>query len=115
MKLLARVAHAPEALEMCSCPDPDPAPGEVIIAVAAAGLCGSDLEAYHQRLPSTTALPRVPGHEFAGRIVALGAGVEGWSVGDRVVSETAAHVCGTCVLCRRGQYNLCPWRKGFGF
>jgi alcohol dehydrogenase/L-iditol 2-dehydrogenase len=100
---------------MCSIPDPDPGPGEVVIAVAAAGLCGSDLEAYHQRLATSTPLPRVPGHEFSGRIVALGAGVEGWSVGDRVVSETAAYVCGTCALCRCGQYNLCPQRRGFGF
>ena len=115
MKALARVAHEPGALEICSIPDPDPGPGEAIIAVAAAGLCVSDLEAYHQRLPSTTPLPRVPGHEFSGRIVALGAGVEGWSVDDHVVSETAAYVCGTCALCRSGQYNLCPRRRGFGF
>src|SRR5947208_3083405 len=115
MKALARVAHEPGALEMCSIPDPDPGPGEVVIAVTAAGLCGSDLEAYPQRLASTTPLPRVPGHEFSGRIVALGVGVEGWSVGDHVVSETAAYVCGTCALCRSGQYNLCPWRRGFGF
>ena len=115
MKALARVAHEPGALEMCSIPDPDPGPGEVVIAVAAAGLCGSDLEAYHQRLASTTPLPRVPGHEFSGRIIALDVGVEGWSVGDHVVSETAAYVCGTCVFCRSDQYNLCPWRRGFGF
>ena len=115
MKALARVAHEPGALELCSIPDPDPGSGEVVVAVAAAGLCGSDLEAYHQRLASTTPLTRVPGHEFSGRIVALGAGVEGWSVGDHVVSETAAYVCGTCALCRSGQYNLCPWRRGFGF
>jgi L-iditol 2-dehydrogenase len=115
VKALARVAHEPGALEMCSIPDPDPGPGEVVIAVAAAGLCGSDLEAYHQRLASTTPLPRVPGHEFSGRIVALGVAVEGWSVGDHVVSETAAYVCETCALCRSGQYNLCPWRRGFGF
>jgi NADPH:quinone reductase-like Zn-dependent oxidoreductase len=64
---------------MCSIPDPEPGPGEVVIAVAAAGLCGSALEAYHRRLPSSTPLPRVPGHEFSGRIVVAGAGVEGFS------------------------------------
>src|SRR6185437_6340317 len=103
------------ALEIRSLPDPTPGPGEVIVGVAAAGLCGSDLEAYHQRLAPTSALPRVPGHEFAGRIVALGAGVGDWAIGDRVVSETAAYICGHCAFCRTGQYNLCPRRQGFGF
>lgn len=115
MKALARVGVEPGALQICSVPDPTPGPDGVVVAVAAAGLCGSDLEAYRERLDPSTALPRIPGHEFAGRIVACGSRVTGWAIDDRVVSETAAHVCGQCALCRAGQYNLCPGRLGFGF
>lgn len=115
MEALARVRHEPGALELYTLPDPTPGPDEVVVAVAAAGLCGSDLEAYHMTLDPMTPLPRVPGHEFAGRIAAVGPGVTGWADGDCVVSETAAFACGRCALCRIGQYNLCPWRRGFGF
>lgn len=115
MEALARISHEPRALALCSLADPAPGADEVVVGVAAAGLCGSDLEAYHRLLDPATPLPRVPGHEFSGRIVACGADVAGWSIGDRVVSETAAYVCGHCALCRTGRYNLCPMRQGFGF
>jgi alcohol dehydrogenase/L-iditol 2-dehydrogenase len=115
MDALARIRHEPAALDLLTLPDPVAGPGDVIVGVAAAGLCGSDLEAYHRALDPAAPLPRVPGHEFAGRIVDLGPGVDGWTVGDRVVSETAAYVCGRCALCRTGHYNLCPARLGFGF
>jgi len=58
--------------------------------------------------------PIVLGHEYAGMIEALGPGVTGWKVGQRVTGETAAEVCGVCVYCRTGNYNLCSVRKGFG-
>jgi (R,R)-butanediol dehydrogenase / meso-butanediol dehydrogenase / diacetyl reductase len=73
---------------------PSPEPGEVIVAVAACGICGSDLHmfrngAYRDQLVRATPEGyHVPGHEFAGTIAAVGAGVEGWSVGDRVVGVT---------------------------
>jgi alcohol dehydrogenase/L-iditol 2-dehydrogenase len=59
-------------------------------------------------------LPVVLGHESAGEIAVAGEGVTGWAVGDRVVCETAAAICGTCALCRAGRYNLCPRREGYG-
>jgi len=60
-------------------------------------------------------VPVVLGHEFAGTVARAGRGVKAFSDGDRVVSETAAEVCGDCLLCRTGRYNLCPKRKGFGY
>ncbi|HEX9366598.1 MAG TPA: zinc-binding dehydrogenase, partial [Vicinamibacterales bacterium] len=55
------------------------------------------------------------GHEFGGTVAKAGRAVKGFKEGDRVVSETAAVVCGDCLLCRTGRYNLCPTRKGFGY
>jgi L-iditol 2-dehydrogenase len=60
-------------------------------------------------------VPVTLGHEFGGTISALGRTVKGFKEGDRVVSETAAVICGTCGMCRSGRYNLCPTRKGFGY
>lgn len=73
---------------------PAPAPGEVLIAVEACGICGSDLHMYrnnsyrHSLVRATPEGYDVPGHEFAGRIAELGEGVEGWAVGEKVVGVT---------------------------
>jgi alcohol dehydrogenase/L-iditol 2-dehydrogenase len=92
---------------------PVPEPGQVVLDVAACGVCGTDVHVWQGALP--LAGPRVLGHEFAGVVAAVGAGVHDVRVGDRVVSETAAEVCMACVYCRSGQYNVCPQRRGFGF
>jgi 2-desacetyl-2-hydroxyethyl bacteriochlorophyllide A dehydrogenase len=84
-------------------PDPDPGPGEVAVEVACCGICGSDLH----MLPSPAISPgTVMGHEFSGRIAAVGEGVEGWDEGDRicVLPGTA---CGECPNCRAGHEHLC--------
>jgi alcohol dehydrogenase/L-iditol 2-dehydrogenase len=60
-------------------------------------------------------VPVTLGHEFGGTIAAAGRAVRGFREGDRVVSETAAVICGICGMCRSGRYNLCPSRKGFGY
>jgi alcohol dehydrogenase/L-iditol 2-dehydrogenase len=60
-------------------------------------------------------VPVTLGHEFGGTIARAGRGVRGFREGDRVVSETAARICGECLMCRGGRYNLCPSRKGFGY
>jgi alcohol dehydrogenase/L-iditol 2-dehydrogenase len=60
-------------------------------------------------------IPVVLGHEFGGTIARAGRNVRRFREGERVVSETAASICGDCLMCRGGRYNLCPSRKGFGY
>lgn len=107
----ALVYEGPGTLEMVSLADPVPAAGEVLLEVLAAGVCGTD----HHIVAGELGVPpgTVPGHEICGRIVALGSGVEGWSVGDRVVSYGQV-VCGACPACLSGHQNRCVSPEGFG-
>ena len=91
---------------------PRPGPGQVLLAVRAAGICGTDLHIYHDEYP--TQPPVVLGHELAGDVAAVGEGVTGVAPGDRVTTETYFHLCGTCRFCRGGQPNLCPERRSIG-
>lgn len=98
-------------------PDPVPGPGEVLVRVQAAGICGSDLHGYRNPAASLHAGPgpRLSGHELAGVVAVLGAGVTGLSVGQRVGVEPRHLVgCGHCRWCRRGDYHLCPTRGRVG-
>ena len=93
-------------LELVSRQTPAPALGEALIRVEACGICGADAGTVEATAPGL-ALPRVPGHEVAGRIAALGAGVAGWRVGQRVgVGRLGGH-CGECRQCRSGEFVLC--------
>jgi threonine dehydrogenase-like Zn-dependent dehydrogenase len=92
-------------------PDPVPGAGEVVVRVRAAGICGSDLHGY-RRGGSATA-PRTPGHELAGEVAALGAGVTGFRLGDRVGVEPLVG-CGHCAHCRAGAYHLCAALEHIG-
>jgi 2-desacetyl-2-hydroxyethyl bacteriochlorophyllide A dehydrogenase len=98
-------------VEVSSAPDPAPGPREVVVAVAACGICGTDLHILQGEFAPS--LPVVPGHEFAGEVVAVGSGVEavdGIAVGDRVAVDPSLY-CGECHYCRRGRGNLCErWR-----
>jgi len=82
-------------------------PGEVRVGIGAALTCGTDLKVfkrgYHARM---IVPPAVFGHEFAGRILEVGEGVDDWQIGDRVVAANSAP-CGACAYCRNGQENLC--------
>ncbi len=94
-------------------PDPVPGPGEVLVRVRAAGICGSDLHSYRDpgRVRPGTALPYLTGHELAGEVAALGPGVAGLALGQRVGVEPRHLVgCGQCRYCRKGDYHLCPTR-----
>lgn len=93
---------------------PDPGTNEVIIEVQAAGVCGSDLHMWRENHSWEIKLPLVLGHEFCGKIAAVGSDVTRFKVGDRVACETAAYVCGECIYCHSGNYNLCPNRLGYG-
>lgn len=96
-------------------PVPVIGPTDVLLAVGAASVCGSDVHQAYLTHSWPVNAPVTLGHEFGGVIAQAGADVRGFREGDRVVSETAAFICGECLLCRTGRYNLCPSRKGFGY
>ena len=101
----AVVATAPGKLELVERPIPTPGPGQVRIEVEACGVCHSDsatVEGF-----AGVPYPRVPGHEVVGRIDALGDGVQGWTVGQRVGVGFLAGEDGTCPSCRRGDAVTC--------
>jgi L-iditol 2-dehydrogenase len=89
--------------------------GEVLVRVGACGICGTDLKivagVYKGSWPP--ALPFIQGHEWAGTVAALGEGVAGLQVGDRVAAENHKG-CGLCANCRRGRYNLCEVARSKG-
>jgi L-iditol 2-dehydrogenase len=93
-------------------PAPQPAADEVLVAVKACGICGSDVHGMDgssgRRRP-----PIVMGHEAAGIIAAAGADVIGWAAGDRVTFDSTIY-CGECEFCRRGEINLCDNRRVLG-
>lgn len=100
---------APRTLDFAAWPDPhDPGPGEVLVRIRACGVCGSDMHYYLEGgCAGTGALyPSVLGHEPAGEIVEIGAGVEGLAAGQRVAVEPAL-TCGHCSRCRAGFANQC--------
>jgi propanol-preferring alcohol dehydrogenase len=85
---------------------PEPGSGEILIAVAACGVCRTDLHVVDGELPNPK-LPIVPGHEIVGRVAALGAGVTGLAIGERVGVPWLGFTCGVCPYCRSGRENLC--------
>jgi len=115
MRGLVKTSLAAKAMELRELPVPEPAAGEALLKVGAAAICGSDLAMYRGAFEHPMQVPVVMGHEFAGTVAALGHGVTRAAVGDRVASETAARICGQCVYCRSGAYNVCPERQGFGY
>lgn len=90
-------------------------PDDVLLEVANVGVCGSDLHQWTADHSWPVNYPVVLGHEFSGRIAELGANVDYFREGDRVVSETAAIIDARNPMSRRGLYNLDPTRKGFGY
>lgn len=101
-----------DKVEVADRPEPAAAQGEVILRVAACGLCGSELEAFRHHSPRRVP-PLVLGHEFCGEVAEIGPGVTGYKVGQRVVSNALVN-CGQCVRCKRGNTHLCATRQIFG-
>ena len=104
----AAVLHAPGDLRVEERAVPEPGPREVLVEIAAVGVCGSDIHYYeHGRIgPHVVREPLVLGHESAGRVAALGRDVTRHAIGDRVTLEPGVP-CGRCRECRAGRYNLC--------
>jgi alcohol dehydrogenase/L-iditol 2-dehydrogenase len=105
----------PQAVELRELPVPGFDEDDVLLRVGAVSVCGSDVHQYHNTQSWPVKVPVVLGHEFCGEVARVGARVRGFKEGDRVVSETAASICGQCLYCRTGEYNLCPHRSGFGY
>ncbi len=106
--LLSEYKH----LAVTDLPAPQPGPDEVLIEVAACGICGSDVHGFDgasgRRIP-----PIVMGHEAAGTVAAVGSDVTDFAIGDRVTFDSTVY-CGRCDFCRRGEVNLCDDRQVVG-
>jgi L-iditol 2-dehydrogenase len=106
----ALVVLEPNRFEIREVPVPVPGPNEVLARVRAVSICGTDIHLLRGDYPGfwPPAFPFIPGHEWAGEIVALGVGAErlGWTVGERVAG-TSHDACGVCQKCVEGRYNLC--------
>jgi len=87
-------------------PVPQPAGGEILVEIAACGVCRTDLHVVDGELPHPK-LPIVPGHEIVGRVAAIGPGVTGFKLGERVGVPWLGATCGVCPYCRSGRENLC--------
>ena len=101
-------------LEWTELADPEPGPNEIRVKIAACGVCRTDLHVVDGDLPNPV-LPIVPGHEIVGRIDAIGAGVSGLAIGERVGIPWLGHTCGACPYCVAHRENLCdrPLFTGF--
>ncbi len=113
MRALVKTANGQGNLELRDVPVPPVESGEVLIHVRACGICGSDLRIQDGQHPCTP--PVVIGHEFAGEIAELGAGVSTWAVGDRVVSEQHFKACGHCRQCLTGNAFACMSKRAPGY
>jgi alcohol dehydrogenase/L-iditol 2-dehydrogenase len=114
MKALVKFDVIPGAVEIREVPEPVIGADDALLEVRSVGVCGSDIEMWHHQVTFPVNVPVILGHEFCGVIAKTGANVKDFRAGDRVVSETAAYICGKCRHCRSGEYNLCPSRKGYG-
>ncbi|MGI4789359.1 MAG: zinc-binding dehydrogenase [Janthinobacterium lividum] len=115
MQGVVNYGQEPLSVEMRDLPIPTIGEEDVLLAVQAVGVCGSDLHQYHGRQSWKVNYPVVLGHEFAGVIAQIGTRVRNFKEGDRVVSETAAVLDTASPFYRSGQYNLDPNRLGFGY
>src|ERR1044071_6843110 len=98
-------------VEVTTVDDPAPDDRQVVVEVAGCGICGTDLHILAGEFAPT--LPVVPGHEFAGEVVAVGTGVTERRVGDRVAVDPSLY-CHECHYCRHGRNNLCERWQAIG-
>ncbi len=111
----AMMLNAPRTpLQLTELADRQPGPGEIRLKVGACGVCRTDLHVIDGELPDVQ-LPIIPGHEIVGRVDALGPGVEGLRVGERVGIPWLGHTCGVCPYCLGGRENLCDRPRFTGY
>ena len=118
----AAVYHGPRDIRIEAVPRPRPEPGEVLVRVHANGICGTDASEFagaqmypigHRHPLTGHEGPLIPGHEFAGRIEEIGDGVEGFSLGEPIVTGSALW-CGTCAQCQAGRTSICAQHATVG-
>ncbi len=109
---VAKVAPGEGHVELAERPVREAGPGQVLLRVAGAGICGTDLHIEAGEYPSVP--PVTMGHEVCGVVEAVGPGVDAAWLGERVVCETYYATCGRCAYCRDGRPNLCPQRQSIG-
>lgn len=114
MKALLKKSRTPGDLEWCEVEEPSAAPGRLVASVSFAGICQSDYDIVHD-LTEIYRPPVVLGHEFSAVVTEIGDGVEGFEVGDLVVSETALDVCGVCDMCIDSNYEVCDDKQILGW
>ncbi len=112
MQAVMKVAPGVGNIELRDIPEPEAQAGQVKLKVQAAGICGTDIHIYLDEFRSKP--PVVLGHEVAGEVVAVGEGVAGVDIGERVTTETYFSTCGECRYCRDGKTNLCLTRRSIG-
>ena len=115
MRALVKTAPGPGNVELCDVPRPKPGPGQIMVQIAYAGICGSDLHIQDGDIQLNLRPPVVMGHEFSGTVAEIGPGVEGFEIGQPVVSETAFSTCGRCLACITGNDNVCAEKYLIGF
>ena len=115
MKAVVNFSTEPDSVELREVPEPQAEANEIIMEVDTVSVCGSDLHQWTGGHSWPVNYPVILGHEFAGHIAEIGSGVDGFSKGDRVTSETAAVIDPASPLTLEGNYHLDPNRKGFGY
>lgn len=112
-KMIQQVMTAPGEIIFREIPVPSVEENQILVRIQMIGICGSDIHVYHGEHPFTS-YPITQGHEVSGEVVAMGEGVEGFSVGQKVTIEPQVF-CGHCHPCTHGKYNLCEELKVMGF
>lgn len=107
----AAVITAPGTIDITTVNDPPPGPKDIVIEVAAVGICGTDLHILEGHFAPS--LPVIPGHEFSGKVVAVGSDVTGFPIGSKVAADPNLP-CHACRYCRVGRSNLCDAFSAIG-
>jgi len=112
VKALVKFEKGKGNVEIRVVPAPEPGSDEVLIKVAACGICGSDLHIFDDEFPNNP--PVIMGHELSGTVARVGENVKDYKTGQRVVSEVHIGSCGSCRLCRTGSQHICPSKVPMG-
>lgn len=112
--MVVTVPGSPAALRCETIADPAPGRRDVVIQVTRCGVCMHDVAVRNGTLRRGVRLPCIPGHEVAGKVVAIGADVTTVRPGDRVATVQRAFICGQCRYCRTGRETLCPRARFLG-